>query len=189
MARDDPQPFAQRDFSSEPKERDKRGHFKKRSALDRFREKCEFDPTTGCVIWVGGRTRGRGNTTQYGAFKYEGRRWFAHRWAAVFIHGLDVGADTVGHCCPHGDPNSLCVQHLHVETLSENVAERNTRVAANNRAKQSSGARQYWLFVEKGIEPEPETTETTPGEGIPFHEPPEWLRGPIEDDAGGDCPF
>lgn len=70
--------------------RDPAGRLLPIDALQRFASKCEFDPVTGCVIWRGGTTQGRGNTATYGSFWYEGRRWFAHRWAGVHIHGLLV---------------------------------------------------------------------------------------------------
>jgi hypothetical protein len=97
-----------------------------KTALQRFAEKCRFDYATGCVLWTGATTAGQGNTTRYGAFWDEGRRVPAHRWAAVHIHGIDLGTDEAGHCCPNG-PNSLCVQHLEGQTKAVNVAERNTR--------------------------------------------------------------
>jgi len=150
-------------------------------ALERFRAKCRFEPATGCVIWTGGTTAGRGNTARYGSFKYEGRRWFAHRWAAEHVHGLDVAGVTVGHCCPHG-PNTLCVQHLRPETLGENVAERNRRVA------QSPDVRQHWLFVSLGLralEPVAELADL-----VPFYEPPAWLTvDKAVNLSDEDCPF
>lgn len=161
-------------------------------ALQRFAEKCEFDPATGCVLWTGATTAGRGNTTRYGSFWAEGRRVFAHRWAAVHIHGIELGTDEAGHCCPHG-PNSLCVQHLEGTTKAANIAERNTRVA---KANQAAATRQFYLFQQLGfLEPEPDP-ETAPLvaklDAIPFFEPPEWLRPYMQirkatnDD---DCPF
>lgn len=145
-----------------------------RPALDRFAEKCKFDPITGCVLWIGGTTTGQGNTTRYGAFWDDGRRVPAHRWAAVNIHGIDLGSDDAGHTCPHG-PNSLCVQHLAGQTKAENNAERNTRVA---KANQSASTRQFYLFKQLGIgEPEPEKPSTSADfMSVPFYEPPEWFR-------------
>lgn len=49
-------------------------HPKYRPALERFAEKCRFDPTTGCVLWTGGTTAGHGNSARYGAFWFEGER-------------------------------------------------------------------------------------------------------------------
>lgn len=163
-----------------------------RPALERFAEKCEFDPTTGCVLWKGGTSNGKGNSTRYGVFWDEGRRVFAHRWAAVNIHGIDLGSDEAGHCCPHG-PNSLCVQHLTGQTKAENVAERNTRVA---KADQTAATRQFYLFKQLGIlEPEPDPgIETLVDQlnDVPFHEPPEWFRPfmqPRKANDDDDCPF
>lgn len=134
------------------------------SPLDRFRKYCRFDPVTGCVIWIGGRTRGRGNTAEYGRFWFDGKSWLAHRWSAIYIHKLPIENVTAGHCCPHGH-NTLCVEHIRPETLADNVAERNTRIAAE---------RKYWLLVERGYEPPPEI-ERDDAE-IPYYLEPEWLR-------------
>lgn len=160
-----------------------------RPALERFAEKCEFDPTTGCVLWTGGTSNGKGNTTRYGVFWDDGRRVFAHRWAAVHIHGIDLGTDEAGHCCP-GKPNSLCVQHLTGQTKAENIAERNTRVAKVAKAAQSAETRQFYLFMQLGIsEPEPITAASADVPMVPFYEPPEWFRPFIKKANDDDCPF
>lgn len=156
-------------------------------ALQRFAAKCDFDPVTGCVVWTGGTTAGRGNSAVYGSFWYEGKRWFAHRWAAVHIHGLHVNGYQVGHCCPHtgGKPNTLCVEHVTPQTQLENLAELNGRV------QQTNAERQYWLFVHIGLEPEPPKYEPDP-DGIPFHEPPRWFleaRPDYRCPPLSDCPF
>lgn len=155
-------------------------------ALERFRAKCRFDPRTGCVVWTGGTTRGRGNTATYGSFWYDGRRWFAHRWAAAFIHGLDVDGLQVGHNCPFtadGHPNTLCVQHLAGQTQTENLAEALERRGPPShrqsrfKCEQAADTRQQWLFVEIGLlEPEPEHDPDAPNDytGPDMH-PPEWL--------------
>ena len=156
-----------------------------KSALERFREKCRFDATTGCVIWTGAKTAGRGNTAVYGKFRNEhGESEYAHRYAARAIHGLDIGGLTVGHCC-EPTPNTLCVQHLEPQSLAFNVAEGNTR-----RAVQGADERQHWLFVSLGIyEPVPEA-EPAADDLVPYYDPPAWLGidKPVNlpDD---DCPF
>lgn len=151
-------------------------------ALARFRDKCEFDPRTGCVVWTGGTTRGRGNTAMYGSFWYDGRRWFAHRWSAAFIHGLNIEGLQVGHNCPNtgdGHPNTLCVQHLCGQTALENLREVNARRGLpHERVKcdQPADTRQQWLFVEIGlVEPEPEHDPSVPTPDWPDMHPPEWL--------------
>lgn len=158
-------------------------------ALQRFAAKCRFDATTGCVIWTGGTTQGRGNSAVYGSFWYEGRRWFAHRWAGVHIHGLNLDDVQAGHTCPHG-PNTLCVQHVAGQTMAENLAEQMAR-GSGVCGVQSPDERQHWLFVSLGIrelEPEPERDE---GEAIPWYEPPDWLRPylPVLTAPDDDCPF
>jgi len=126
---------------------------------ERFLGYCQFEPETGCVIWTGGRVRGRGKHGWYGAFWYDGRSWRAHQWAAVHIHGLDISEPgvQVDHCCPHiTRPNTLCVEHLQVVP------------ASINRELQ-------WIRAEVGIDPPPpECGGPEPG-AIPFYDPPAWL--------------
>lgn len=146
--------------------RDARGVFRSpcgpnASALERFAAKCDFDPATGCVMWTGGTTQGRGHSAPYGSFKDEGRRWFAHRWAAKHVHGLNIDGYQVDHCCPNtnGRPNTLCVQHLQAVTFYEHVELEQRR---NN------------IFIQVGlIEAEPlfEPDENAPA----LYECPRWL--------------
>lgn len=160
--------------------------------LERFAAKCRFDPFTGCVVWIAGKSNGGGKTGgHYGVFwdSNERRRWFAHRWAAMHIHGLDLTSGlTVGHCCKNtldGHPNPLCVEHVQLETLAANIAERNTRVA---KAKQTGLQRQFWLLVDRGYEPGPEYSQASPGpDDIPFFEPPAWFRPYMPKTES--CPF
>lgn len=162
-------------------------HKRYRPALERFAEKCRFDATTGCVLWTGGTTAGRGNSARYGSFWFEGKRWFAHRWSAIYIHGLKLGEFQAGHCCPCG-PNTLCVEHVTGQTQLENLDELNNRLKAI-RASQSNDERQHWLFVSIGITqlPEPEEPDA---DAVPFYEPPAWLK-PFMKTAENDdaCPF
>jgi hypothetical protein len=133
------------------------------SAIERFVAKCRFDPGTGCVLWTGGQTSGRGHSAPYGAFWFEGRRWFAHRWAALHIHGLDIEYKQVDHCCPNiPKPDTLCVQHL--QALP----------AVENRELQTLRQRQYWLLVGKGFEPPPGVFHE-PETRIPFFGRPQWM--------------
>lgn len=158
-----------------------------RPAMERFAEKCVFDYSTGCVLWTGGTTAGQGNTARYGAF-WDGGPWKAHRWAAIHIHGIELGANQAGHNCPAG-PNTLCVQHLAGQTIGENVIERNVRVA--KKCQQDALTRQFYLFKQLGIgEPEPDQPKIEQV-GIPFHTPPAWLRPYIrpKEIDNDDCPF
>jgi hypothetical protein len=57
------------------------------TALARFFAKLEVDPChgfegTACVLWTGGKSCGQGKTVKYGVLKDQGKRWYAHRWAA-----------------------------------------------------------------------------------------------------------
>lgn len=131
--------------------------------MERFLRYCRFDPETGCVLWTGGQTKGRGHNVPYGAFWFEGRRWFAHRWAAKHIHNLDIDDLQVDHCCPNvARPNTLCVEHLQALT------------PAKNRELQW---RRHYVHLQVGLityedayGPEPE-----PIEQIPFYTEPAWL--------------
>lgn len=152
-------------------------------ALQRFAEKCAFDPVTGCVMWVGGTTSGRGHGEPYGSFWFEGERWFAHRWAAMHIHGFEITGLQVDHCCPAG-PSTLCVEHVKPEPAEVNRTLQSLRPG---RAFQTLTTRQWWLFVTKGIEEEPVRERIE--DGIPFHQPPAWLRPFLKQEKNDDCPF
>lgn len=170
--------------------RDHLGRLKPLDALARFAAKCEFDATTGCVLWRGGTTQGRGNTAVYGSFWFEGRRWFAHRWAGVHIHGLDLDGVQAGHCCPHCRPRTLCVEHVEPQTMAENLAEQRAR-GSGICGVQAPDERQHWLFVGLGIRQLREQGEPAP-DLPPFFEPPEWLRPFLVDrtvNSADECPF
>lgn len=149
-------------------------------ALQRFAEKCAFDPHTGCVMWIGAQTAGRGHNEPYGSFWFEGESWFAHRWAAMHIHGHDITGKQVDHCCPFG-PSTLCVEHVKPESTEVNRQLQHLRPG---RAFQDLATKQYWLFVHIGIEKLPERFRIEKPADIPFadpgdfeeFEPPEWLR-------------
>jgi hypothetical protein len=154
-------------------------------AIVRFRAKCRFDATTGCVLWVGGTTSGRGKSAPYGSFKYEGRRWFAHRWAAQFIHGLEIEGMHVDHCCPLDRagphmplvPNTLCVEHVQSLTNADNVVE--------------AWARRTWVLTQKGYYPPPplfaELEAPDAPMVAPFYAPPAWLLDEAVNSAQDDC--
>lgn len=136
----------------------------------RFREKCRFDPLTGCVLWTGATTAGRGNSARYGNFWYDGAMVRAHLWSAVHIHQLDISDRQCGHCCPAG-PNTLCVEHLTPQTQLENLAEQNDR----RRLAQSNEDRRHWLFIHLGIE-RPPPGPVVDEDAVPFYLMPGWLR-------------
>lgn len=65
----------------------------------------------GCWFWAGARSRGRGNRSWYGSFRYRGRTIRAHVFAHDHLAGLE---------CPEGWHRdhecrfSLCVNPAHV---------------------------------------------------------------------------
>lgn len=137
--------------------------------LERFAEKCAFDPYTGCVMWIGGQTSGQGHSEPYGYFWFDKRMILAHRWSAEHIHGFAIDGMQVDHNCPAG-ASTLCVQHVKPETSEVNRFLQHSRPG---RAFQDLGTRQHWLFVQKGIRTL-EPIERTPAEH-PYFKPPEWL--------------
>ncbi len=108
----------------------------------------------------------------------------ASRWAAEHIHGMEIDGVEVDHCCPCG-PSTLCVQHLAPETGEANRALRHER--QSRPASQTLTQKRYWLFVQLGIEEyEPAPREVG---GVPFFDPPEWLRPFLQKSETDDCPF
>lgn len=136
------------------------------SAWERFVEKCAHDPATGCVLWTGGVTMGRGHHAPYGSFKYERRRWFAHRWAARFIHGFDIDGMQVDHCCPHrAKPHTLCVEHVQALTPAAHHDVTNRR---------------FYVHLQVGLIDYQDVYGVEELEdAIPFYPEPAWLtKGP-----------
>jgi len=151
-------------------ERDAAGRLKSTDALQRFAEKCAFDPITGCVMWVGTMTRGHGHNEPYGYFWFEGKMWLAHRWAAIHIHGFEITNLQVDHCCPAG-PSTLCVEHVKPETAAIN---RFLQHARPGRALQDLDTKRYWAFVTKGLEEYRSVPRSN--DGVPCCNPPPWLQ-------------
>lgn len=149
-------------------------------ALARFRKYCRFDPITGCVLWVGGKTKGRGHHVDYPSFWYDGQRWFGHRWSARFIHGLDIDGFHVDHCCPNVPlPNTLCVEHVQAKTPREN------RELQTDRRRRFIHLQVGILRYDEIYGPPIDPIDT---DGFPFFQPPAWLgtpQGPIDES----CPF
>lgn len=145
-----------------------------RDAMEKFREKCEFDPKTGCVLWIGAKCWGRGKSIRYGSFRDGKKTVLAHRWAAQHIHGFDIEGLQVDHCCDLWRagtepllPNTLCVQH--VQPLS---SERNRHLQTERRRhyiELEVGLRDYYeIYGDLGMD--------APPEAIPFYEEPSWLK-------------
>lgn len=153
-----------------------------KTSLERFAEKCAFDPITGCVMWIAGTTSGHGHNQPYGRF-WDNEMWLAHRWSAQNIHGFNIDARQVDHCCPAG-PSTLCVEHVKPETAEMNRYLQNSRPG---RAFQDLHTKQYWLFIGKGIE----EYYAAPREanGVPFFNPPAWLQPFLKKGKSDDCPF
>lgn len=148
------------------------------SALDRFLRNCRFDAGTGCVLWTGGTTAGRGHSARYGAFWFEGARWAAHRWAAKFIHKFNIDGLQVSHCCEDHShliaPNTLCVQHVGPETAAVNRELQTRHLRA---VRQSLEQRRFWVHAQVGlVDPPPALPAHEAFTGVPFYEAPEWLR-------------
>lgn len=165
---------------------------KRRPPLERFAEKCRFEPHTGCVVWIGGKTSGQGGSKGvYGAFRDGDTRWFAHRWSAHHIHGFDINGLQVDHYCPAllaigARPNTLCVEHVQTATLEQNVALQHAR----RRETQTNLQRQFWLMVHRGWEELPPQPETIDLEQIPFFAPPAWLQPfTAAEREAATCPF
>lgn len=130
------------------------------------------------MLWTGGTTKGRGHHVDYPAFWYDGARWFGHRWSARFIHGLDIDAFHVDHCCPClAIPNTLCVEHVQAKTAREN------RELQHSRRKQFIHLQVGLLSYEDIYGPERFVTDLD----IPFYQPPAWLG--LSKETIHDCPF
>lgn len=129
-----------------------------RRTLQRFFAKLEVDPChgfegTACVLWTGAKTCGQGKSIKYGALKVDGRRWYAHRWAARYIHGQEIDGHQVDHRCNR----PLCVSHVLAVTPEW------------NRELQ-------WIRVQVGIEDNPRPQFEPDPMPVPFYPEPAWYQ-------------
>lgn len=146
-------------------------------SIERFKKFCRFDPGTGCVIWTGSTSMGRGKSAPYPHFWFNGEKWWGHRFAAKYIHGLDIEGLDVDHCCSDrtaavSHPDTLCVEHL--QALEPH----------RNRELQT---RRMFIHLEVGLEDYEEIYRGYPEEPftqIPYYPMPSWLKpaGDPDDD-------
>ena len=92
-----------------------------RRALHRFRAKVRANPDTKCREWTAARTGGS-DGKHYGAFRFNGKVGYAHRFAWEARRGPIPDGLTVDHLCR----NTLCVfvRHLRLLPRHENAAWR-----------------------------------------------------------------
>lgn len=153
--------------------RDRKGKFvRTKTAMERFLSFCKLNPQTGCVEWTGYKMHAHGKTALYGRFYFEGKMWLAHRWAAKYIHGLEIDNMQVDHCCPNIHPNTICVHHLQAVTPMV------------NRELQ-------WIRVQVGLlEAPPIYDPYDDPDAPPYYDMPGWMKtlGSFGHDTT-DCPF
>lgn len=95
--------------------------------IARFLRLCYDDPRSGCLIWAGAKSRGRGNTAWYGSFTPTGCQAVrAHEFYAVAV--LVLRPQTELHHLDHTCPNSLCVCHVECVPISVNLKLRWIRI-------------------------------------------------------------
>lgn len=93
---------------------------------ERFFVKVDRTDPEGCWLWQAATDR-----DGYGLFKLAGRKWRAHRVAAL-LDGRDPRGKVVRHTCDN--PSCVNPAHLKVGTQKENMRDR-TRRGRNGQAK------------------------------------------------------
>ena len=90
-----------------------------KSVKERFWDKVQCEPNSGCWIWVGNR-----NERGYGCMKVRGRQMKAHRVSWMAYRGKIPDGLQIDHLCRV----RLCVNpdHMEVVTCKENIRRGNT---------------------------------------------------------------
>lgn len=82
----------------------------KPTADQRFDEKWEFVPETGCHVWTSTQ-----NKRGYGQFKDDGKLQLAHRWGYEREYGPVIDGMVLHHVCH----NPACCNPEHLEAMTE----------------------------------------------------------------------
>jgi hypothetical protein len=104
----------------------------------KFLAKIEKQPD-GCWIWMGASIRGcRGG--RYAYITRGGKNWLGHRWVFVQTNGSIPDTLVIDHTCK----NTLCVNPLHLEAVTNQVNTRRGRIGFTKREhfSQRSSCRQ-----------------------------------------------
>lgn len=98
--------------------------------LERFEAKIELEPTSGCWLWTAQLDR-----DGYGQFRFEGRKWAAHRLAYTALVGPIPEGLTIDHLCRV--PGCVNPDHMEPVTIGENTRRGTTgqKTGAMQRAK------------------------------------------------------
>lgn len=96
--------------------------------MKRFFDKINVQPND-CWLWTSDKMY-----KGYGRFSYQGKAWFAHRWALKFIGGQELNpALVIDHVC--GVRHCVNPDHLEQVTNKENTARSSLTPATINRLK------------------------------------------------------
>ncbi len=99
--------------------------YRVKPAWVRLMSKRVVDPSSGCWIFTGGRIK------DYGAFYYEGRNHYAHRWIYARVVGPIPEGYEVDHLCKN--PPCFNPEHLEAVTQYENNMRSDSKTARMKR--------------------------------------------------------
>lgn len=94
-----------------------------KTTIERFTEKIEMVPDSGCWIWMAGTFRSSTNiwSDEYGCFYFDGKTYSAHRASySIFIGKIPEGLSVCHRC-----DTPLCVNpsHLFLGTTFDNMQD------------------------------------------------------------------
>ncbi len=120
------------------------GVYQRKPIIDRFMDKIMPEPMSGCWLWIGARVG-----KNYGAFSFNGRHGYAHRFSYITFVGAIPDGYEIDHLCK----NTCCSNPKHLEAVTHSVNLARSTIL--------EGAKRYYASITHCPQGHPYSLENT----------------------------